>query len=455
MKKRYFILPLALLIFIWFMIWIYNYLGTGQIIITTSGANNISLVNLNDASFFQHSHNKLSVKVKDGEYRVSVVGASAEADQQINVTGHKTFSYAINPLGVAMNVEPVVGEAAKDMVVGNDLFYIETSGSTLRQISSQNTINQLGNKQLQSVKWINALSGVGQDYKGRLYAIDDGTVKQINILTPYINYYAVSSNGTIYASYGRTIYRGTSAGNFTKLYSAGSEFTSLSASNGDVAIINSLVGDSTSSNKPFVIIVHTSGDVTQKGIQTSGSAIWSPDGKYLATTDASGGVIYDSSLNKIAGTPNSDVTKIVWLDSNRIAYVVGSQLWSFNLASLRSDKIAQVPLVNNINELAVSSDKAYLYLSLVDSANNSSIKRLGLRGQGIPNYIYQLQDVLPEALNGFSLSLVNFSHPTIDVQQYPGTDPGSDLSAASNELANNGFDLSKLYLKLLPPILNE
>jgi hypothetical protein len=157
----------------------------------------------------------------------------------------------------------------------------------------------------------------------------------------------------------------------------------------------------------------------------------------------------------VTNIPTSGASNIVWLDKSQVLYVVDNQVWSFNLATLRSDKIAQVTLVNAINEIAVSGDKAYLYLSIVDSANNSSVKRLGLRGQNTANYIYQLQDFLPETLDSFSLSLVNFTSPTVNIQENPGTNPQGDLAAASNELTSNGFDVSKITLKLLPPILNE
>ena len=456
MKKRYFIVPLAVLICIWLAIWIYGYLTTGRIIITSDNpANAISLVSINDSSFSLSSRHNLTAKLKDGQYRAIVAGTAGEAHQQINITGRKTFRFTINPASVLTTAEPVVGEGARNLVAGDDLSYIETSGSNLHQIDSQNNINQLGSGQFQSVRWINALSGVGLDYQGHLYSIDNGAVKQIKLPTAYANYYAVSPDGTIYIAYGKAVYRSAPGGVFTKFYTAKNVFTSLSAFNGGVAVINSLVGDSTSSNKPFVVILRDSGSTIQKGIQVSESAVWSPDGKYLATTNTSGCVVYDGSLKMVTNIPTSGASNIVWLDKSRVLYVVDNQVWSFNLATLRSDKVAQVPLVNAINEIAVSGDKAYLYLSIVDSANNSSVKRLGLRGQNVPDYIYQLQDFLPETLDSFSLSLVNFTSPTVNIQENPGTNPQGDLAAASNELTSNGFDVSKITLKLLPPILNE
>ena len=310
MKKQYLAATASVVIGIFALVWIINYLHTGKIIITTNNRSDaIVLTGVNGTKFSMKANEQLSVTVKSGHYIAYVTrnyqGNLAQTNQLITLTGRKTMRYNLNPTD-SLVYEPVVDENAQDMAVSNTLFYVDGGSNNLYQIDSQNNITQASsNQKFQSIKWASAAFGVGQDYHGDLYTINNGTVVQLKIPTTYANYYAVSPDGHIYISYGKAVYRGTVAANFVKIYTSKSVFTSLAAFDNGVAVVAGLLGDDgPPSYKPSVTVVDNTGRVVKKNLEASSSTAWSPDGKYLLTKSASGFIILDGALNEVTTIPN-------------------------------------------------------------------------------------------------------------------------------------------------------
>jgi hypothetical protein len=95
-----------------------------------------------------------------------------------------------------------------------------------------------------------------------------------------------------------------------------------------------------------------------------------------------------------------------------------------------------MPLGDLINQVLISQDKSYIYLTTSDDSGNIAIRRVGLRGQKTPSFIFQLQDVLPEATPGagYSVGFINFSGtPVVQVVLADGG-PGNAGQLVSQQL---------------------
>jgi hypothetical protein len=115
-----------------------------------------------------------------------------------------------------------------------------------------------------------------------------------------------------------------------------------------------------------------------------------------------------------------------------------------------------MPFTDTVRDLYLSDDKAFIYVTTYNSNTRTfAIKRIGLNGQQVPGYIYQLQDILPQNDNSYSLSLVNFSlPPTVLVQPYADASAGNFVAQAQSNLQSLGFDIGQLRFQQGPPATN-
>jgi hypothetical protein len=159
-------------------------------------------------------------------------------------------------------------------------------------------------------------------------------------------------------------------------------------------------------------------------------------------------------IGSISTLDNSLINNARWLDNSTLFYSINDQLWTYNLNNQRADLVTVTSLGETIEDLAISDDKSYIYISTATvSGANQAIKRIGLQGQNVVDNIYKLKDIVPRPLDEFSLDLVNFKTPlTILVQPYPDSAVSAqlDLQAAQVKLQQAGIDLNKLQLKISP-----
>jgi hypothetical protein len=185
--------------------------------------------------------------------------------------------------------------------------------------------------------------------------------------------------------------------------------------------------------------------------------VWSPGGQYLVSSNESHAVVYGSSLRRIATLPaDSPVSYVAWLDNNRFFYAAHDEVWSYDTAGQSATRLANLPSTfGSITGLRISDDRSYLYMTTVDASSDGDnvIRRIGLKGQKAPDYIYRLQNVLPLTSADHSLSLINFAAPAaIEVQSYPPNDLGPQYytQQAQAELRQDGYDISKFQFRVVP-----
>ncbi len=464
MKKILFLLILGLA-GIGVLAWLFNYLSTGTIILTTNeSGSTITLQRTSQGKpFVKIGLGSLNVTATHGQYLATVKNGSQVSEQVINFnSGHKTLRYSI-ALSRLLQVEPVAYQNASNIAASNtELVYLDSGNENIYKIDGQNNLAAINSsQQFRSVKWANASFGVGQDNNGQLYTIDDGAISPLRVPFSYgatAVSFDVSENKQIYVSYGADVYAGGPAGNFKKIYTAAYSNLLLAAGVNKVVVADEVVGQSVNTPSPVLAVVDTSGSVIKKN--EAGEIVklaLSPSGQYLVSVNKSYVSVYDSSLNQIAIVPNSSsVGYITWLDNNKFLYTSGNELWSYDLNNQSAELQANMPFfASSITGLSLSGDRSYVYLTANGPSfdNKYALLRVGLNEQQFPDYINKLQGILPMTLNDCSLSLVNFTQPpTILVTSFPNSNLSAQayLQEAQNELNQDGFDLSKLQFKLVP-----
>jgi hypothetical protein len=260
--------------------------------------------------------------------------------------------------------------------------------------------------------------------------------------------FTVSPDKKIYVAIGSKVYAASGSGDFQDIYDgrpAGS--TLLPGSNKIGLLTNGYQSDT----HPNLTVIDGSGQQLAshdfKSFVSVWSA-WSPHDSHIFTSSGSVGEVWNGSLDRVGIIPQANISNPVWLNDNTLFYSVNDQLWSYSLKSQKSSLIANTPLAAPISSLAISTDGSYVYLSTVGGTGESAIRRVGIKNQKAPDYLYKLQSFLPVTFDSYSLGLVNFNGPTVVVQPNPDTDPQADLTAAQKTLHDYGFDVSKIRFKV-------
>lgn len=450
---------IAVLVGIFVLIVLYNFVTSGKIVVATGRADDTVIILNDKGKKVATKKGDLSIRLHHGRYTARVLRNDAEAQQYVYAHPLKTSHYNINPSDTE-KLQPVANAGASDMSIGPDLLYLNPADESVYKIDSQNTTTLLDDDLLlKSVQWINPTQGVGQDYSGKLFAVY-GEPSEIIPITlpgiPYFNYYSVSPDGKIYMSYNQNIYVGTINGNFKKIYTAPQPFTSLAAYTGGLAIVNSPVSKDTAPSKstPYISLVGGPKVIT-KNVGLSQVA-WSPNSKYLVGAAGSQFNVYDQSFNIVASLPTTSASNPTWIDNNSLVFTVGNNVWKFNVASERSDLLSSSSssaALTTLTDVAVSSDDQYVYVVGTNLNNTSSIMRLGLKNQApAPQIVYQLNDILPASGTNYSMSLVNFtSPPSIVVEPDNAADNASAMQGAEQQVQTFGLDTSGVRFQLVEP----
>ncbi|MGH7192735.1 MAG: hypothetical protein ACREJM_04275 [Candidatus Saccharimonadales bacterium] len=465
-KTAFIILGGILALFV--LTWLWRYYHTGTVVITTNSPyNTISFTEIgaNGQSTGKNykAHGKLSVTLHTGKYAASVTGNSVATVQAIDLKPRQTLRYAINPIN-ATGVEPVTYDNAQSIAAtAHQLVYFGNSSSSDDSSDAPYTIDDQNNLKkidsdyaLQKVKWADASFGIGQDDKGRLYTIAGASVRPLKVPFLYggktVNF-DVSADKRIYVSYGKDVYGGGQHGGFKKIYTSTSSRPVLAAGGGQVAVADDRYGANASNiSESLLATINASGKTHKKSVEADRLA-WSPDGKYLAAVNDANPTIYDAALHVITVIPTkSTVGQLTWLNGTTLLYSLNDQLWTYDLSQQKAQLLANMPLAASVTGLFPSHDGAYIYLTTLDATSSSyAIKRIGLKGQKVPDSIYRLQDILPLGFGAYSLNFINFSGPpTIIVRVAPGTTSGpAALQAARQKLQSLGFDVSKLRFEVV------
>jgi hypothetical protein len=426
------------------------YLTTGNIIVSTNGRNDISVLGQGPSSPAPHSStgkSKLSIKLHDGTYVVTVSNRSFSSQKVIQIKAHQTLRVTVNLQSIGQ-VEPVTTAEVYDlMATANSLTYIDQNGNSLVNVNNQNqALTLLPSVSFNSINWANPSLGVAQDESSNLYSVEGLVANKLSLpITPSINNYAITPSGFVYFSNGKILYAGSINGNYKQILKSSNTISILKASNSGVVINVSDTAKSSGEKSGGSLELITPQGKTYSGDIDVDEAAWSPNGLDLVVTGDSGTFVYSNQLHLLYSLPKSNVDSIVWLNNDTILYGVASNLWSYNIQSQSTNVLADVIDFGSVSGIYPSQDGSYIYISIeAQPTNNIYLTRLGLNNQPVSALMQQLQVFLPNIYEGCSLGYLNFTSPTITVQ---GTDSSSEncIAVAQSYLQTYTINTSNLY----------
>ncbi|HEY2004286.1 MAG TPA: hypothetical protein VGH44_04190 [Candidatus Saccharimonadia bacterium] len=441
---------------------IMSFVTTGTVTVTTgSSVANITISSLpqqgastGNPTIAQKATGQTTVRLKTGSYIVSVEQGSATTNQLVNVGWLSSHDLNLAPSSVA-TTEPVLYKSVHNLAADSSrLIYIAGDTNTVEFIGTDNHDAPVpGNQYFTSAAWATTTYGLAQDKSGQLYVINGNSFHTLRtpVTGPELAY-AIAPDKTIYLGLGANVYRGTESGGFSQISSDFSPHGLLVAATGKVLVIN----PGSDQQPGTATVITTDGKTTTKkfGYKLTGVTSWSPSGSYISLSVGSYPELFDSSLKQVAVLPQPYPVSVGdWQNDNTLYYSTAGKLWSHNLSSGTSSLIATLPGQRSIQEVSVSADRAYVYLTASDVMNSNNgrpqaVFRVSLHGQPVSSTLSALQDVLPIGTPNYQIGLRNFTAPlTIDVVAYPGVDPGEVEQSAKDTLqgiidtSNVNFDI--------------
>ena len=456
------ILLLFLLIDVW------RYFHTGTIVVTTDGANNSNVITLSTlkgssevaekGEYIKQNTKYLSATVPLGSYVISVSGKVLSESKTVDLNRHETLHYSLNAPKIT-SPEPVASVSATGVVASNSkLLYLDTSTNVLEEINSQDSVDDVGSQDLQSVAWADTNYGIGQDNKHHLYIIDNGSVTPLQPPEAYQQnetvLYSITKSRHIYLSFGSRIYFGSVVGGFKKIYVTDNAPDKIVGSDLGVLLFNTPDADDESQDPNTVLVSSNGSQVHESNFKISGAA-WSPNNSMIALLGNSSygttnSIIVNDSFKQMVVLPNSNIGSVTWINNNTLVYSVGNVIWSYNISLKQSSVIAEVDPQNTITQLIADQNSNYLYV--VSQGNGTGeIDRVGLRGQNIPAVSYQVGVFFPsvfqpieQGVGSCSFNYINFIHPTLNVSYYvslPNCKSAVDLT-----LLQDNINISQLTI---------
>ncbi len=450
MRRRIFRIVIYLvlaLVIIFGVMRLIEYLNDGYLLVETGGSNRVSVVQVNGSSDNESTlinipPNSL-VELPHGTYAVTVDKGASLTKQIVLVYARKTSKTAISFVPM-LQMNPTTSLSVTSLEASpTSLQFIDSNSANLESINQSNVLSTLNSTfKFSSVQWASPRFAVAQTTTGSLYVFSDGSFQQLNIPSSVSNSgltYAVAPNQMIYLGSDGVVYSGGQSG-FMKIFNIHKNTPVYLAASEDAVA----VGWSSKSSLS-VAIVSNQGKLIAES-QTSASGFkWSPDGKKLVAAGENFGEIYTSNLKQIAIIPSYNVVDPVWLNNSVLVYASGNQVWSYNVTNMRSTVLSENGN-HTVNGLNLSTDGAYLYVSVVGATNNpsaSTVWRIGLAGQAISQTAIQLSKHLPWIFGFCSLGYINFSAPVLLIQSFIAPTPAT-CSSGPQYLNQFGINVTNL-----------
>lgn len=448
------------LVFLLVALWVYKYLSTGTITVTTDDPDNYVAVSQilegksQTGAYNKQAPHKLTVRVKPGQYELTATSRTIGTSKIVTLKARQHISFDLNPSSISFT-EPVLGQGATSIAAdASQMLFIDPVSGYLMRIDSANNLSSVDTAHIyKSAVWSGTNFGVAQDNTNSLFTITDGAVSKVQLPFPIDSSasnvtYTVAPDNTIYVSNAGDIYMGGASGAFKKIYTAKHDTVKLSASNGLVAITYTGEGDSegneSSVQPPNITVIDTDGKVVgaQDGAKLYNPE-WSKDGKYLAVQGEHGYIIFNKSLGQVLAVPTDDPSGLSWINSTDFLYGIKNQLWQYSLSKNQSQKISQVSL--GIDEISASTDGAYAYVVSGSPLKKDTLEvtRTGLKGQSVPDKIQNLDLIFPEDTNGCSINYVNFSRLEVTVRYSSTATPDFCVNVAKKDLRYYSIDSEK------------
>jgi hypothetical protein len=432
---------------------LWKWLTVGTLKIDSIDQNiSIKIVDTNSKSVNYTKDNEHTIKLSKGLYTVTVNGKTQSVVKTVKIEGRKTNRITLNDVKL-LDYEPVAAEFATSVMADtNNLVYLDVASARLVQVDSQNIYKIFKDKMFKQVTWIDTTTGIARATDGKPYLINMSNQSStlISNLDDNNVSYGVSIDKSVYVFKDGAIYTMDKNGSLQKLFAIAITTPLIKPSKDTVATMSfKTTGSETPKITAFLSTFALTGKLKgsvelpyTEGLESRYEIAWSPNGNYLALTDAEGtGKIYDSNLKKLADIPIANSHHPVWIDDSTLAYTEASNIWQYSIATKNVVQLSAVTGSKRIQAMSYNEPLKQLYLTLSVSSNHSEIVRISLEGKKGNQKAYDLSAILPLTLSdNCYVTYMNFTKPSILYSVISDNDTATCKQSSTEELASYGID---------------
>ncbi|HSX17882.1 MAG TPA: hypothetical protein VLE51_00820 [Candidatus Saccharimonadales bacterium] len=442
--KRILLLATVVLVSIFLLWWLWQYLHTGTITITTNDKNNLIEIRQDKASKdIKQAKGSLKLSLHTGKYYVVVSNRASSTTQYTLAKARQASSYKIDVENL-IEPEPVLPYGAYNILAGPQIYYVSMKDNLLYKIDRGGQPATSSKVDFTKIKWQNENYGAGiNDAGDKLYRISNSGVTAVGLpFESNLIVFDLSKNGVLVTSDGKSVYI-SSGGAFNKIYSSSEKITDIAIGDSYI-LLATLKAPAKNNDKQSFKIINLQGKVQSASDISAHDYAWSPNGKYLAITSNSSTTIYDTSFKVVSHLPDASVVALTWLNDNALLYGLGSNLFSYNLQTTQSSQLAALHGAS-ISGIYPGQDGSQVYLleqTTGSKAHSFMTTRLNLN-KSVPQYIYLYGLLLPVQIYNCKVSYVNFSQPLVSVLPSSSSASDSCIQSAKTYLAKDGLDVNK------------
>lgn len=419
----------ALVSFLVIGYFIYYYLSTGKITVSSTDKNagvSISIVSTGDEEPKTiRGRGEVSARLKPGRYLLKAYTETNTADKTVDLKARQHIKASLDPPN-AVEPEAVLPLAATDMIVSKDqLSMIDQSSGQLVGINGQSVAPAklaISPENITSAQWISPVSAVVQDQTRALHKLEAGSLLAISLpfnLDKFTSY-SLSNNGSLFVANGDTLYYSSQVGqSLEKIQSFDYDYLRLEAHDNKVAVAyngnEDDEGVARGKVRPKLSIIDRSGNiVAAKYDESIYDMAWSASGKHLLTRGDKGFNVLSAKTQTIKSIPLNNAGPMVWISESEFAYAADNAVWRHSLNSGVSQKISESS-TGDIEALAFDSNSNVVYFSSSSSDIDGygHLYRARLDGKQAPSDLQILGIALPENVGECFISYSNFISPYI------------------------------------------
>lgn len=429
----------------------YSYLTKARLSLKTDNKNNYVRVeqileenDKTDKPFRAEAQGSLSLKLKPGKYQLYAFdshGANGTS-QVVEVHARQKLSYTLNP-AVLRTVEPVYGASVYGVRVDKSaLYFVDSSRRALIKTTAGNKPTTLfPDHSFFSFKWSNGF-GIGLDQNDKLAIVKDNHL--ISKGLPFakadntIISYDVAADGKVYVTNNNTVYEAPLDGTFKKLYSAEETISDITAGSNSIVFVQN--NPSTAGiEKSDIVRIDRQGNKTKTSEEVS-STHYSPSGKYILAKGEVGAenIIFDNNLHEIESVTINQADNFTWFDDSKLLYSVDSQLWSYDLKTQTSQKLASLVAKETITAIYPSSDGSSVYFT-DDNGVKQQLFKVELSKKQTSSTLTPLAVYLPVSLDSCTINYLNFSGKPGIIMRVTAKNVSICKVQAAIEMVQDGF----------------
>lgn len=469
--RRWLIIGLLLSLVVVVGLWLFNYLSTGNLVVSTPSTNSkFTITDSNGKEISSANGERFSTRLKAGSYSVEANHDNGATRQSFTITARQTtvLELEVIPLREAVLV---ANRVAEDLhFAGNTLLFRDPTINRLIASTGEGVLQPYTEEiNIVNVKWLDGTKGVIQNLSNNAFLLENESIADVSniadVETPSIVGAIATdaaNNQFAYAEY-TDVYLSQQVGVSKNVHTAEAA-PSLALSANKLAIyFHPADGEEESIRviRPYILNLDTNEKIIFDDEEVI-TAVWSPDGSQLAYETNTSIKIFDYASQRVirylprdtgfdAGVP------MLWINKSEFLFVDSEGMWRLKPESNQVVKLAELKSLGGSAGLGLTmrADTGEVFFSNGDLIN-PAIYKISLNGSYNKDEL-ALSSLLPHVSTDYEISMLNITNPILTITTYaPVLDISKDeyeerteqiKSSALDFISQGGLDPNSLSVR--------